>query len=160
MVQQPLTEEPLSEHLVARAAERKIATIPRPPMNLPAASMKETQPLPDEPTADAARAEVIDRLVHAWQGRFTYSLSPAGLMTAIRHAPCSYARIPSSRSNSAALGSMSRRNSMASGGSPQPDGLDKRTLRLNLRRLGLDFVCGGAERAPFSLIEGEVSHDD
>jgi hypothetical protein len=35
-----------------------------------------------------------------------------------------------------------------------------KTLRLNLRRLGLDSIYGGAERAPFSLIEGEVSHDD
>jgi len=35
---------------------------------------------PDEPAVDTARAEVIDRLVHAWQGRFTSSLSPAGLM--------------------------------------------------------------------------------
>jgi polyhydroxyalkanoate synthase subunit PhaC len=39
-------------------------------------------PVPDEPTADAARAEVIDRLMHAWQGRFTLSISPPALMVA------------------------------------------------------------------------------
>jgi polyhydroxyalkanoate synthase len=42
--------------------------------------------VPEEPEAgtdaDVARAEVIDRLMHAWQGRVTFSLSPAGLMIA------------------------------------------------------------------------------
>ena len=38
--------------------------------------------LPDEPAADTARAEVFDRLVHAWQGRFTASISPAAPMMA------------------------------------------------------------------------------
>src|SRR5579862_682000 len=42
----------------------------------------EPEPIPDEPAADAARAEVVDRLMHAWQGRFTASLSPAALMVA------------------------------------------------------------------------------
>ena len=37
---------------------------------------------PDEPAADTARAEVFDRMVHAWQGRFTASISPAALMIA------------------------------------------------------------------------------
>jgi poly[(R)-3-hydroxyalkanoate] polymerase subunit PhaC len=36
--------------------------------------------IPDEPVSDAARAEVIDRLMHAWQARFTLSISPAALM--------------------------------------------------------------------------------
>ena len=39
-------------------------------------------PIPDDTEADAARAEVIDRLVHAWQSRFTSSISPAALMIA------------------------------------------------------------------------------
>lgn len=34
----------------------------------------------DELGADAARAEIVDRLLHAWQSRFTASLSPAALM--------------------------------------------------------------------------------
>jgi len=38
--------------------------------------------VPDEPVTDAVRAEVTDRLMHAWQGRFTFSLSPAALMIA------------------------------------------------------------------------------
>ncbi|HUK07446.1 MAG TPA: alpha/beta fold hydrolase [Stellaceae bacterium] len=39
-------------------------------------------PEADEPTVDIARAEVVDRLVHAWQGRFTLSISPAALVIA------------------------------------------------------------------------------
>ncbi|MGO8919083.1 MAG: PHA/PHB synthase family protein [Stellaceae bacterium] len=35
---------------------------------------------PSAPGADAAQAEVIDRLLHAWQGRLTSSLSPAALL--------------------------------------------------------------------------------
>ena len=50
--------------------------------SLAGASLEDVPLLPDEPAADAARAEVMDRLIHAWQGRFTYSLSPAGLMVA------------------------------------------------------------------------------
>jgi polyhydroxyalkanoate synthase len=34
----------------------------------------------DEPDLDAARAEVLDRLLHAWQGRLTSSLAPAALI--------------------------------------------------------------------------------
>ena len=34
----------------------------------------------DELGADATRAEIVDRLLHAWQARFTASLSPAALM--------------------------------------------------------------------------------
>src|SRR5579883_2138320 len=37
-------------------------------------------PLPDETQADVIRSDVIDRLMHAWQGRFTLSISPPGLM--------------------------------------------------------------------------------
>jgi polyhydroxyalkanoate synthase len=39
-------------------------------------------PNPDEAAPDVIRADVIDRLMHAWQGRFTLSISPAGLMAA------------------------------------------------------------------------------
>ncbi len=52
------------------------------PSGFSGGTMGEPQPFPDEASADTARADVIDRLVHAWQGRFTYSLSPAGLMVA------------------------------------------------------------------------------
>ena len=31
---------------------------------------------------DAARADIVDRMMHAWQGRFTQSISPAALMMA------------------------------------------------------------------------------
>jgi polyhydroxyalkanoate synthase len=52
------------------------------PVRLPAPAAAESLPAPDELTADIARAEVLDRLMHAWQARFTLSLSPAGLMVA------------------------------------------------------------------------------
>jgi polyhydroxyalkanoate synthase len=39
-------------------------------------------PCPDEAAPDVIRADVLDRLMHAWQGRFTLSISPAGLMAA------------------------------------------------------------------------------
>ncbi len=39
-------------------------------------------PIADEPATGDARAEVLDRLMHAWQARFTSSLSPAALMLA------------------------------------------------------------------------------
>src|SRR5690348_11136185 len=39
-------------------------------------------PRAEEVEADTARAEVIDRLMHAWQARLTYSISPAALMLA------------------------------------------------------------------------------
>ncbi len=39
-------------------------------------------PVPDEAAADVIRSDVIDRLMHAWQGRFTASITPAGLMAA------------------------------------------------------------------------------
>jgi len=51
--------------------------VPSSPLPIPDASLA-----PDEPAADTARAEVFDRLVHAWQGRFTASVSPAALMIA------------------------------------------------------------------------------
>ncbi|SRR5579875_596276 len=38
--------------------------------------------LPDEPAADTTRAEVFDRLMHAWQARFTATISPAALLIA------------------------------------------------------------------------------
>jgi polyhydroxyalkanoate synthase len=57
------------------------------PSGVTAASAVLSQPpptdaslLPDEPAADTARAEVFDRMVHAWQGRFTASISPAALL--------------------------------------------------------------------------------
>ena len=39
-------------------------------------------PRAEEVEADTARAEVLDRLMHAWQARLTYSISPAALMLA------------------------------------------------------------------------------
>jgi polyhydroxyalkanoate synthase len=39
-------------------------------------------PIHDEIAADTARGETMDRFIHAWQGRFTNALSPAGLMLA------------------------------------------------------------------------------
>ncbi len=57
------------------------------PQDLPAAPAapclsSEPPPLADEAATDTARAEVVDRLMHAWQGRFTLSLSPATLWLA------------------------------------------------------------------------------
>ncbi|HVJ41399.1 MAG TPA: alpha/beta fold hydrolase [Dongiaceae bacterium] len=37
---------------------------------------------PDGEEPDIVRAEIADRLIHAWQGRFTFSISPAALMLA------------------------------------------------------------------------------
>jgi poly[(R)-3-hydroxyalkanoate] polymerase subunit PhaC len=39
-------------------------------------------PMPDEAAADVIRSDVVDRLMHAWQARFTASITPAGLMAA------------------------------------------------------------------------------
>ena len=50
------------------------------PAPLPASP--EVTPLPDNAEPDIMRAETIDRLLHAWQGRFTLSISPAALMLA------------------------------------------------------------------------------
>lgn len=38
--------------------------------------------MPGQSAADEARADVIDRMVHAWQGRFTLAVSPAALQIA------------------------------------------------------------------------------
>jgi polyhydroxyalkanoate synthase subunit PhaC len=38
------------------------------------------EPRPADELTDTARAEVLDHLLHAWQARLTYSLSPAALM--------------------------------------------------------------------------------
>jgi polyhydroxyalkanoate synthase subunit PhaC len=46
----------------------------------PAAPPRAPEPPRGEPDADAARAEVVDRLLHACQGRLTASLSPAALL--------------------------------------------------------------------------------
>jgi polyhydroxyalkanoate synthase len=43
-------------------------------------SIAEPPPPGDELDPNTARAEVVDRLLHAWQGRLTRSLSPTGLM--------------------------------------------------------------------------------
>jgi polyhydroxyalkanoate synthase len=40
------------------------------------------EPMPDEAAADVIRSDVVDRLMHAWQARFTASITPAGLMAA------------------------------------------------------------------------------
>ena len=39
-------------------------------------------PMPDEAAADVIRSDVVDRLMHAWQARFTASITPAGLTAA------------------------------------------------------------------------------
>jgi poly(hydroxyalkanoate) polymerase-like protein len=41
-----------------------------------------TEQASDELAVDAARADTLDRFVHAWQGRFTQSLSPSTLLLA------------------------------------------------------------------------------
>src|SRR6185369_3664048 len=41
-----------------------------------------TEPVSDDLAVDAARADTLDRFVHAWQGRFTQSLSPSTLLLA------------------------------------------------------------------------------
>ncbi|HXP75773.1 MAG TPA: alpha/beta fold hydrolase [Stellaceae bacterium] len=51
----------------------------RPSADIPTA---DPAPIADEAAADVIRADVVDRLMHAWQGRFTFSISPAGLMAA------------------------------------------------------------------------------
>lgn len=56
--------------------ERNLVAVPKPASPAIAAPA----PMDDEIAPDTARAEVIDRLLHAWQGRLTYSLSPAALM--------------------------------------------------------------------------------
>ena len=55
--------------------------------------------IPDEPEADAARAEVVDRLMHAWQGRLTLSLSPAGMMVAFFDWAAHLANAPGKQAN-------------------------------------------------------------
>ena len=42
----------------------------------------DSAPVADEAAADVIRSDVADRLMHAWQGRFTLSISPAGLTAA------------------------------------------------------------------------------
>ena len=51
----------------------RLLVCPRPAQSEPCTAVEEIEP-------DTARAEMIDRLLHAWQARFTYSLSPAALM--------------------------------------------------------------------------------
>jgi polyhydroxyalkanoate synthase subunit PhaC len=58
--------------LTAAREARDLAAEPAPLLGEPEA----------EVDADVARAEVIDRLMHSWQGRLTLSISPAGLMSA------------------------------------------------------------------------------
>ncbi len=61
---------------------RQPEPIPSPAATEPGTPPADASLLPDEPAADTARAEVFDRLVHAWQGRFTASISPAALTLA------------------------------------------------------------------------------
>jgi polyhydroxyalkanoate synthase subunit PhaC len=49
---------------------------PAPPLRSP------VEPTMDELAVDATRGDTIDRFVHAWQGRFTASLSPSALLLA------------------------------------------------------------------------------
>src|SRR5512136_2321638 len=61
--------------LLAKPKQSLVALVKPAPPSIPA-----PPPADDELTADTARAEVVDRLLHAWQGRLTYSLSPAALL--------------------------------------------------------------------------------
>ena len=66
----------LKERSAAAAGEGRAsvsARAPAPPAARPA------PPPEEELEPDTARAEVVDRLLHAWQARLTYSLSPAAL---------------------------------------------------------------------------------
>jgi polyhydroxyalkanoate synthase len=63
-----------SKAAVPPPARRQIR--PAPALPLP------TEQASDELAVDAARAETLDRFVHAWQGRFTQSLSPSTLLLA------------------------------------------------------------------------------
>src|SRR5258708_24791299 len=51
-------------------------------MAKPIPSAIDLGPAVDEIAADAARGDTLDRLTHAWQARFTASLSPSGLLLA------------------------------------------------------------------------------
>ncbi len=59
---------------------RSAAVLSSPATPRQRSSQKPVQPSGDELGADTARAETVDRLLHAWQARFTASLSPAALM--------------------------------------------------------------------------------
>ncbi len=63
------------DKLLAAPTGRELIAVAPPPI-------REEPEAEREVDADAARAEVIDRLMHSWQARFTFSLSPAGLMNA------------------------------------------------------------------------------
>jgi len=65
-----------------RAAARLASERPSPRRSTAALPAARRRPAPDELQADAARAEMLDRLMHAAQARFTQSLSPAALMLA------------------------------------------------------------------------------
>src|SRR5215813_6673078 len=58
------------------AASPSLRRVKLPPAPLPPAGTEE------EIAVDAARAETVDRFIHAFQGRFTSSLSPSALWLA------------------------------------------------------------------------------
>jgi len=60
-------------------ARPRALPVPRVRAGLPVA-LPPPAPPADEAESDRARSEVVDRLLHAWQARLTFSLSPAALM--------------------------------------------------------------------------------
>src|SRR5690348_13442626 len=48
----------------------------------PDTNLMDVTPLRSSAEPDVVRAEMIDRLLHAWQGQFTLSISPVALMLA------------------------------------------------------------------------------
>ncbi len=68
----PDTTQPISA-AAPQPAPRTAASAPAPGIRF--LSQEELSP-------DVARAELIDRLIHAWQARFTFAISPAALLLA------------------------------------------------------------------------------
>src|SRR5690242_15811700 len=60
---------------LSRTADAKLSPAAEAQLSLEPPRMEEVE-------ADTTRGEVIDRLMHAWQARLTYSISPAALMLA------------------------------------------------------------------------------
>jgi polyhydroxyalkanoate synthase len=77
------SEHAMTPDTVSGKSERPPAASPEARALVPLRGAAFPAELPDggaEPEPDAARAEVIDRLLHAWQARLTSSLSPAAAL--------------------------------------------------------------------------------
>lgn len=66
----------------ARPAKPPVMPIAMPAARLGVGGPRTAAPARDDLEVDTARAEVVDRLMHAWQARFTASISPAALVLA------------------------------------------------------------------------------